>query len=232
MSKRSTVTALLALTAATAVQAAGPLAPTGYDMFNGHGQASGGSFNYWDLAYNGTGSTSTDNAILAGGQGDLTDGVTTTQNWFSVENSAGTGPYVGWYQAVLPGSVLVTFNFASMVNVDTLSIHADDSGGAGGVALPSAVALTWAGGGNASLPVVDPDAGGGPSWLVFSGLSISNTSWVSVALSYNNAWVFVDEVAFNGAPVPEPASWMLMLGGVAGLWGTALRRRSRGLRLR
>ena len=37
---------------------------TSYDMPNGDGQAHSGSFNYWDLAYSGSGATSTDGAPL------------------------------------------------------------------------------------------------------------------------------------------------------------------------
>jgi len=50
-----------------------------YDMNNGDGQASGGSFNYWDRFYTGTGATTTDDAPLNGGVGDLTDGIVPVQ---------------------------------------------------------------------------------------------------------------------------------------------------------
>jgi hypothetical protein len=216
---------LAVLSLAGAAQASPALTALSYDMNNGHGQASGGSFNYWDLAYSGSGSTSTDNAPLSGGLGDLTDGVITTSNWIAVENPAGTGPYVGWRQGVLPGSVPITFHFGGAVSIDTISIHADDSGGLGGVSLPSAVLFTWDGGGSAGFPVVDPDPGTEPSWLVFSGLGIAGTSWVGVALSYGSEWVFIDEVSFNGAPVPEPDSRVLLAAGMGALGWLALRRR-------
>jgi hypothetical protein len=216
---------LAALMLAGAARAASPLSPVSYDMHNGHGQASGGSFNYWDLAYSGSGSTGTDNALLSGGLGDLTDGVITTSNWVDAENAAGTGPYVGWRQAVLPGSVPITFHFGGAVSIDTLSIHADDSGGLGGVSLPSAVLFTWEGGGSAAFSVIDPDVGTEPSWLVYSGLGITGTSWVGVALSYGNEWVFIDEVSFTGAPVPEPDSRVLLAAGMGALGWLALRRR-------
>ena len=225
--------AVLTLTLPAAAHASPPLAPImapvvapiSYDMHNGHGQASGGSVNYWDLAYSGSGSTNTDDALLSGGLGDLTDGVVSPSNWIDVENAAGTGPYVGWRQGVLPGSVPITFNFGAAVSIDTISIHADDSGGTGGVSLPSAVLFTWEGGGSAGFPVVDPDPGTDPSWLVYSGLGISGTSWVGVALFYGNEWVFIDEVTFNGAPVPEPGSRLLLAAGMGVLGWLALRRR-------
>ena len=35
---------------------AAPISPSSYDMLNGNGRASAGTFNYWDLSYNGSGS--------------------------------------------------------------------------------------------------------------------------------------------------------------------------------
>ena len=58
---------------ATAVSAA-PLVVTSYDMQNGDGHASGGTYDYWDATYTGSGATTTDHAPLSGGLGVLTDG--------------------------------------------------------------------------------------------------------------------------------------------------------------
>lgn len=208
--------ALASLASATVIN------PTSYDMNNGHGTASGGTFNYWDLNYTGAGSTATDNALLSGGLGDLTDGFITTDNWFNVENAAGTGPYVGWRQGVLP-VLQIAFNFAGPVNIDTIRIHADDSAGAGGVNLPISAIFTWAGGGIASfLAIADPDLGIAPSWLNFANLGIAGVSSVTVELGYGNEWIFVDEVTFS--TVPEPGTFALVLAGF-GLLGFAARRR-------
>jgi len=177
------------------------LSPTSYDMLNGNGQASGGSYNYWDLNYTGSGSTTTDNAALSGGLGDLTDGITTSSNWFSVENGAGTGPYVGWYNQ----NPTITFNFGTTVNLDAIAIHVDDSDGAGGVDLPDAVLIN-----NAFYEVDQLAAGSEPKWLTFSGLGITGSS-VDVQFIRYNAWVFADEFEFRGEAVPEPAS-LLVLG--------------------
>lgn len=211
--------------AAAASAVAAPVSPASYDMHNGDGQASGGSFNYWDKAYNGTGSTTTDNAPLSGGLGDLTDGVVTTQNWFAVENSAGTGPYVGWNSTPTP-AVDIKFNFAPNTSIGAIHIHADDSGGVGGVSLPKTVKFTWDTG-SASFGVVDPDAGTAPSWLDYTGLNITGASFVTVSLGYGNAWIFIDEVTFDGsAPaIPEPSTYALMALGLAGIGLSARRRR-------
>ena len=52
---------------------------TSYEMPNGGGDASGGTYNYWDGSYSGSGSTTTDAAALSGGLGDLTDGIIATE---------------------------------------------------------------------------------------------------------------------------------------------------------
>ena len=68
------------------------VSPVTYDMRNGDT----GSYNYWDKNYTGSGSTTTDSALLTGGLGDLTDGIVTTLNWYAAEPpTGGDGPYVG-----------------------------------------------------------------------------------------------------------------------------------------
>jgi PEP-CTERM motif len=217
-------TASLTLSAAAAFAA--PIFPSGYDMNNGHGVASSGSFNYWDLEYTGIGATNVDNAPLSGGLGNLTDGVVTTQNWLDVENAAGTGPYVGWRHAVLP-ELSMTFHFAGLVDIDTIRIHADDSGGLGGVQLPSDALFTWAGG-SALFSVTDPDPGTAPSWLEFSPIGITGVESLTVQLGYLNEWIFLDEIAFSGtlAPAPEPATSILMALALAGVGLKTARRRA------
>lgn len=216
---------MLGCMAASAAVAA-PVPVTSYDLNNGHGVASGGAFNYWDREYSGSGSTTTDNAFLTGGTGNLTDGAVTGQNWNAVENGGGTGPYVGWRQGVLP-QLSVLFNFAGPADIDTIAIHADDSAGQGGVNLPSSVTFEWGAGNSLTLPVVDPDAGIGPSWLTFSGLGIQGASSVRVGFAYANEWVFVDEVRFDGPRLlaePSGAATMLLVALAAA--GTRRRRGS------
>jgi hypothetical protein len=204
---------------ATAAQAE-VLAVKSYDMINGNGQASGGSYNYWDAAYSVGGSnTTTDNAALIGGLGDLTDGVVTSLNWNDSENTAGTGPYVGWRNLAQTAGPIVTFNFVSNVSISSIRIHADDSAGYGGVSLPSFVSFN----GGAPITVVDPDASSSPSWLEFSNLNLSGTS-VKVQFGYGNQWVFVDEVQFIGA-VPEPKTYAMLLAGLGMLSAVARKTR-------
>ena len=47
------------------------LLPDSYDMLNGNT----GSYQYWDDTYTGTGCLTCDGDALAGGKGDLTDGI-------------------------------------------------------------------------------------------------------------------------------------------------------------
>lgn len=219
--------ALIAVAAMAVAGSAGAaaLAPSSYSMANGSGTASGGQFNYWDAGYSGSGATTTDGAALSGGLGDLTDGVIATDNWIDVENGAGTGPYVGWSSALTPNPV-VTFHFGSPVDIDLIRVHADDSGGNGGVDLPASVLITWAGG-SLNFTVTDPDpASTAPVWLDFGGLGIGQVSSLSLQFFNSNTWVFIDEVSFDGnaAAVPAPATLGLVLLGLA---AAARRQRNR-----
>jgi MYXO-CTERM domain-containing protein len=223
-------TGLLSLAFGAAVAA--PLTVQSYSMPNGNGQAIGGARNYWDLCYGGACDKTTDNQILSGGTGDLTDGVVASQNWASVENVAGQGPYVGWHRGAVP-VVSIDFFFGGWVDIDSLAIHADDSNGMGSVSLPASVQLSWDGGSSA-FDVQDP-ATSSPLWLTFSDLGITGVSSVNLQLTYRTWWVFVDEVRFDGAmstrqtrttAIPEPSTLALGAVALATLVG-ARRRRAR-----
>ena len=59
--------AALATLATAPIANAAVVNATSYAMANGNGQASGGSFNYWDLSYTGSGNAAADNSALSGG---------------------------------------------------------------------------------------------------------------------------------------------------------------------
>lgn len=218
-----TLAALLAV-AACAVSlpvSAAQISSLSYDMRNGQGQASGGSANYWDLGYSGSGATNVDGAPLSGGSGDLTNGVAASGLWFNVENAGGGGPYVGWYTQVVPNPT-ITFAFAGTPTIDTIRIHVDNSL-TGGVAQPGSYLVN----GNAwgFTPLADNTFG----WVTLTGAPVSGNS-LSLQLIHSNrgAWVFASEVEFygtSGTVIPLPAAAWLMLGGL-GLMG-ALGRRAR-----
>ena len=96
------------LVGAGAVGAA-PLTPTSYDMINGNTSSQNTSLRD-DTYTGGTGNPHTDHSSLAGGKGDLTDGITSTANW-----DTNPAPYVGWRQSSL-ASPIITFHFGSVFN--------------------------------------------------------------------------------------------------------------------
>lgn len=207
----------MSIGAALAASAAysSPVNPLSYDMPNGDGVLSGGSFNYWDLNYTGSGNTSLDGDPLSGGLGDLTDGIIATENWFTTENLDGTGPYVGW-RAGLNGNPLITFNFASGTVIETLTVFVDDSDGNGGVDLPDAVVIN-----GTSYDVDQFLIGTEPKSFTFSNLGFAGET-LTVELITSADWVFASEITFDSEPVPEPIT-MVVLG--AGMIGFLRRKR-------
>lgn len=208
--------ALVALaTAASAV--AVPIAVTSYSMLNGTGNASGGTFNYWDRSYTGTGAATTDGATLSGGTGDLTDGYAETQSWNLVENGAGIGPYVGWRSGFVTNPT-VTFNFAGTPTITSIGINLDNSG-IGGVFAPSSILID-----GVDTAFTAPT---GVGLVSFTGLNLTGSSHtIQFVQNGGGNWAFVSEVGFAGSAVPEPAAWALMITGFAMVGASARRRRA------
>lgn len=190
--------------------------PTKYDTPNGDGNAAGGTFNYWDKSYSGSGSTTTDGAALTGGSGDLTDGIIASGQWNTVENSAGEGPYVGW-RSVGTLNPLLTFYFSGSPVINTIKVHLDNSG-FGGVFSPSSILVN-----GVAQSFTGPTLGS-IGWASITGLNLTGGSH-TIQLNQNapGNWVFASEVAFESGAVPEPATWLMMIAGF-GLVGGAMRR--------
>ena len=214
--KAATLAALGAF-AVTGSAGATQIFSTGYDTPNGNGNANSGTYNYWDKSYTGAGSVTTDSAYLSGGSGDLTDGAVASNFWYNVENSAGTGPYVGW-RGTGALNPTVTFHFAGGSVINTIGVHMDNSH-AGGVYAPQAILV------NGVSHAFTSPAPGSIGWGYISGLNLTGPSHtVQFQQITTGAWVFVSEVSFDGRAVPEPATWGLMILGF-GAAGSMLRRR-------
>ena len=216
---KSTLIAMALVCGGTA--SATVLSPTHYNMLNGYGVASGGSYNYWDASYNGSGNTQQDFAQLAGGLGDLSDGVIATQRWDQVENLAGTGPYVGWRDI----DPVIQFHFGGAVLVTRITVHHDDANGYGNVATPGRMALE-VGDRTVNFSIDDP-AGDAPFATV---LNLAEAVWsdrLSLQIFRRDTAVMISEIQFegrSGQPVPEPASGGLALAALAALAALSARR--------
>lgn len=206
---------LCALGAGAAGAVAGPVnvAPASYDMPNGNT----GSYQYHDDTYSGSGCTTCDGASLVGGLGDLTDGVIATDNWFVTEAPSGPGPYVGW-ASVDP---VITFRWTNPVIVRSVTFHFDDADGFGGVSAPASVTV------GGTLFTIDDPVGSAP--FAYTAAIDFEGSDLVVQVERRDSWVFLSEVTFSATPVPEPASALLLAGGLAlvGSCAAARRRQAR-----
>ncbi len=209
----------LCTTCAVTAAVATPLAPVSYSMPNGDGQASGGSYNYWDRNYTGIGAPTIDGSPLANGLGKLTDGVVSTSPWNTVSNVQGTGQYVGWIYGATPNPS-ITFSFASSVTINEVDIALDNTQ-FGGVFAPSAILID-----GVSRAFTAPPAGS-VGVVSFTGLQLQGSTHTVQLDQAGNDWVFVSEISFVGtaAGVPEPAPLALLVVGAAG--AVAMRRRTR-----
>lgn len=192
-----------------------PVAVTSYSMPNGGSSGGVDPWFYWDLAYNGSGSTTTDGAALSGGTGDLTDGIVPDTTYETLEGPSGAGPYVGWRSNVTPNPTII-FNFAGEPGISSMRIHVDNSG-IGGVGAPGAILIN---GINTAFTAPDLGTAG---WVEFAGLDATGNSLTLQMNHSSYQWLFISEVAF-ASNVPEPAHWALMIAGF-GLVGATLRRR-------
>ena len=187
------------------------LLPDSYDMLNGNT----GSYQYWDDTYTGTGCLTCDGDALAGGKGDLTDGIIAADNWNITEAPAGPGPYVGW--TISPK---ITFHWNSPVSLGSVTFYLDDADNYGGVMPPASIIVN-----GVTFNVADP-LGAAPFAFTAGGLSFVGTD-LEVQLNLRSSWVFLSEVKFDGEVVPEPGTLGLTLAGLGTLAAIARRRRSK-----
>jgi hypothetical protein len=206
--------ASLLVVAASSLARADIIIPTSYSMPNGET----GQFTYHDDTYTGSGSKTIDLSSLSGGLGDLTDGQIAGVNWFN-----NPGPYVAW-NSINP---IIAFAFAGPMSFTKVSIHFDDANGNGGVLPPSNVVIN-----GQTFSVTG--TGGPPFWMDFDVSTLAtakNTDALNIQLNrQSGAWVFVDEVKFEGAGIvsatPEPGSLLLLGSGFLAVGGLARRRKA------
>ncbi len=200
------LTAAVLLLAAAASPAQTVVAPVSYDMPNGYGQAHGGSFNYWDRQYTGSGSTTVDFAPLSGGLGDLSDGVIAGGRWDEVENTDGTGPYVGW-SAIDP---VIVFHFDRVHSFSRVVVWHDDADGYGNVATPAAFTVT-VGARSQRFEITDP-----PGDRPFASTLVLDTAFSGSSLELQvhrfDTATMLSEVQISA--VPEPAAAASLLAGL------------------
>ncbi len=162
--------------------------PTSYDMLNGET----GSYSYYDDEYDGNGDNTQSLAELTDGLGDLTDGVLATENW---DND--NVPFVGWH-TIEP---TITFHFAELVHIDTVTLHLDDSNGSGGVYPPTDVEFVM-GGTTLSYEVPNP-SDGAPFAASFTDCDLIGTT-IEITLlddSFSSSrYMMLSEVEFFGGP--------------------------------
>ena len=170
---------------------AAPLSPTSYDMLNGEY----GSWNYVDSIYPLSPNNVTALGPLTGGTGYLTDGTVNTGHWYQV---AGVG-YLGWY-TIDPA---ITFHFPGTVNVNQVGIHVDNTYGYGDVRYPASVAIQM--GAVADNFTITADPNYSINWFYFNTTGLSGNN-LTLTLNRDGAgrWIMLDEVSFNGTPVPLP----------------------------
>jgi hypothetical protein len=212
--------ALAALALGAGASQAAQIGVSTYDMSNGDGQAHGGSYNYWDANYTGSGATTSDGlsgSMLSGGSGKLTDGLISGQPWYNVSNSAGTGDYVGWLDS---NPATITFHFASSVDLGEIKLYVDNSD-VGGVSAPNNVVVDGMSFANALYLTPSNTA-----VLDITGLNLHGDS-VTVTMDKANRWVFLSEAEFftTTSSVPESGNLAMMLGGLSLFAFLARRRR-------
>lgn len=183
-----------------------PVAPTGYsfDQVNACG-----SWCYFDSNFT-----------------KLTDGIVGNAGWAANQGSE----WVGWVNTPV---VNIDFNFSNSVNINSVSIGSTQDN-LSDVVLPSfqvwaMEAGNWVMKGNLLIPASsannnDPYNNFAPNaFYTLAGLNI-NSSQIRVSVLANGPWSFVDEVRFEGSPVPVPAAAWLLGSGLLGLIGVARRK--------
>jgi hypothetical protein len=217
-----------ALLAATGSAGATPLTVISYDMING-GTSSLSSSLRDDTYTGGSGNPAVNYSSLAGGKGDLADGIFINNNW-----DTNPAPYVGWSQynpTPNVASPVITFHFGSVANITGAHIYTNWQYSPGSVDFSTDGGHTWT---NRIIALPAPSAN---VWINFSDLGLTgdvltlrlndraNNSYPPPYYTLSADWILIQEVTFDGTPaIPEPDTYAMLLAGL-GLLGLAARRR-------
>lgn len=175
---------------------AAALAPTGYSYITA--PTTSGPYTYLDSG------------------NELLDGFIMTNGWGnSVMTVDNAGPYVGWNTS----NPQITFYFSNTVNLDSLTLFADDANGVAGVFIPNSVDISMGGVTLSNLAITNPPEAN-PVALNFSNLGLSGTS-LTLNVVGSGQWTMLSEVQFFGtSTVPIPSTIYLILAGSIGWWRT------------
>ena len=170
------------------------LQPVAYSIANGDT----GSYHYWDESFNGTGNTQLDDASLAGGLGQLTDGVVGGDVWSA---DFGHGPayeWVGWVDS----NPVLTFDLGALKHVDGVLIHANNQQ-SGGVSLFASASVSYSTDGvtwSQPTTAVTSDADRADPTARFIDVGGAGSGrYVRITLERQSEWVFVSDVRFRAA---------------------------------
>lgn len=197
--------------------------PVSYSMRNGQGQLAGGSYNYWDQTYSGSGNPAADGSELSGGLGQLTDGVVGADDWAADLGAGNSYEWVGWV-SIVP---TITFDYGSTVNLDSMEFHTNNFV-TGSVALWESIdfsfssdGTTWFG--DLTRTATQTERDDQTARYIQAALGGVDARYVRMEVNqYQGNWAFISEITTNGQPVPEHATVAAL-----GLGFAALVRRKR-----
>lgn len=185
--------------------------PISYSMPNGYGQASGGSFNYWDNTYNGTGSTNVDGSPLANGLGQLTDSIVGVDNWAANLGNGAAYEWVGWVNI----NPAIIFDYGTAQQISRIDVHVNNLN-SGGVSIFDTVRVGYSSdgvnfGNYQSITTSAADrADNTARFYALNLLEQGAHRYVRLEFTRTNQWLFISEIR----AVPTPGALALLPLGV------------------